>query len=126
MRASFQELPPLVEAGPSQVRGSDWGGMRIQVASVPAGTDFTPLLAGLPNDRCPCDHWGYVVRGRLRVYHADGTEEIVQAGDYYHMPKGHTAIALEDTEFLEVGDPAPHQQFVENARKIVGAAVRPG
>ena len=35
--------------------------------SVPAGTDFGPLLKGLPNDRCPCPHWGYVLKGRLRV-----------------------------------------------------------
>ena len=27
--------------------------------------DASPLLRGLPDDRCPCPHWGYVFTGRL-------------------------------------------------------------
>ena len=27
--------------------------------------DHTPLLRGLPDDRCQCPHWGYVINGRL-------------------------------------------------------------
>lgn len=119
MRATFDELPLMLEAGPSQIRGADWGDMRVAVISVPAGTDFSPLLTGLPADRCPGTHWGYIVEGRIRVQHADGTEEVMQGGDYYHMPAGHTAVAEEDTKFLEVGEPGVHQQFIENAQRIV-------
>lgn len=121
MRATFKELPLLLEAGPAQVRGADWGAMRVAVASVPAGTDFGPLLAGLPGDRCQAEHWGYVVKGRLRVEHADGKQEVFVAGDYYHMPPGHTGVAEEDTEFLEIGEPGPHQQFVDNASRNLAA-----
>ncbi len=122
MRARFTELPLMLAAGAAQVRGADWGGMRMAVASVPAGTDFGPLLQGLPKDRCPCDHWGYVVKGRLRVTHANGDEEIMQAGDYIHIPKGHTAVAEEDTEFLELGDAGQHDQFLANARRNLAAS----
>jgi hypothetical protein len=118
MRATRDELPILVEAGPAKVRGVDWGEMRVAVVSVPAGTDFGPLLRGLPDDRCPGDHWGYVLKSRLRISYAD-RDEIIQAGDFYHMPAGHTGVAEEETEFLEIGSPRQHQQFVENARRII-------
>lgn len=52
MRTATNELPLLVDAGPASVRGVDWDGMRAAVISVPAGTDFGPLLKGLPDDRC--------------------------------------------------------------------------
>ncbi len=123
MRASMGELPVLLEAGPASVRGADWGGMRVAVVSVPAGTDFGPLLAGLPRDRCQAPHWGYVIKGRLRVEFEDDVE-ILQAGDYYHLKPGHTGVAEEDTEFIEVSPPDAHQRFIENARRNLGAMAR--
>lgn len=121
MHAAKNDLPIMLEAGPSQIRGTDWGDMRVAVLSVPAGTDFGPLLKGLPNDRCPGAHWGYVIKGRLRITHADEKEEILTAGDFYHMPPGHTGVAEEETEFLEIGAPGPHQQFLDAARKNIAA-----
>lgn len=121
MRASKNELPMLLEAGPSQIRGTDWGGMRVALLSVPAGADFGPLLKGLPNDRCPGAHWGYVIKGRLRITHADNQEETMTAGDFYHMPPGHTGVAEEESEFLEIGEPGPHDQFLDAARKNIAA-----
>lgn len=114
MRATKNEMPILLEAGPSSIRGADWGDLRVSVVSVPAGTDFAPLLAGLPNDRCQGAHWGYVLKGRLRIQH-DGGEELLRAGDFYYMPPGHTGVAEEDTEFIEIGPPEPHQAFLEAA-----------
>ena len=121
MRASKQELPIMLEAGPSQIRGMDWGAMRVAVVSVPAGTDFGPLLKGLPQDRCQGAHWGYVLKGNLRVSYLDGKEEVLKAGDFYHIPAGHTGLAIEDTEFIEIGEPGPHQAFVDQARKNIAA-----
>jgi hypothetical protein len=121
MHASKNDLPILVEAGPNQVRGADWGAMRVALVSVPAGADFGPLLAGLPGDRCQAEHWGYVIKGRLRILDSNNREEILAAGDFYHLLPGHTGVALEDTDFLEVGAPGPHQQFVEQARRNIAA-----
>lgn len=120
MHASKNELPIVVEAGLANVRAMDWEKMRAAVVSVPAGTDFGPLLKGLPDDRCPCPHWGYVMKGRLRIQHAEG-EEILQAGDVYYLPPGHTGVAEEDTEFLEISPPDRHQHFVENANQNLAA-----
>ena len=81
MRASRDELPELLGAA---IRGADWGDLRSAVVSLPAGTDVAPLLKGLPDDSCPCPHWGYVVKGQLRVIYAD-REEVIRAGDEYHV-----------------------------------------
>jgi hypothetical protein len=117
MRATKDELPVLLEAGPSSVRGVDWGELRVAVVTAPAGSDFTPLFEGLPNDRCQGAHWGYVIKGRLRVIQRDGTEEVLNAGDFYHIPPDHTGIAEDDIEFLEIGPPEPHQAFIEAAAR---------
>jgi hypothetical protein len=37
MRASKNELPLMLEAGPASIRGADWGDLRLSVVSVPAG-----------------------------------------------------------------------------------------
>jgi hypothetical protein len=123
VHASKDALPVMLQAGPAQVRGVDWGRMRVGLVSVPAGTDFSPLLKGLPNDRCPGEHWGYVIKGRLHITGADGQEEDLVAGDFYHLPPGHTGIAEEDTDFIEIGEPGPHDEFLENARRnLAGVA----
>jgi len=121
MRAARGELPVLLEAGDASVRGADWEGMRVVLISVPAGTDFRPLLKGLPNDRCPCPHWGYVLKGRLRV-ETHGQEEVLRAGDAYYMAPGHTAVAEEDTEFLEVAPSDLHGQVMAGIRRNAGVA----
>jgi ethanolamine utilization protein EutQ (cupin superfamily) len=45
-------------------------------------------MKGLPDDRCQCPHWGYVVNGRLTFRYAD-REEISEAGDVFYTPPGH-------------------------------------
>jgi hypothetical protein len=48
--------------------------MAVRFARVPAGTDMSPVLAGLPGDRCPSPHWGIVLEGAVHVVAADDTE----------------------------------------------------
>ena len=74
MRATREELPVLFGADPAASPGADWGGLRAMLTSLPAGTDLAPLLQGLPGDLCPCRHWGYVLKGRIRVRYADREE----------------------------------------------------
>ncbi len=90
--------------------------MRVTVVSVPAGTDFGPLLRGLPNNRCQGPHWGYVLKGRLRIQYGNG-DEVLNAGDFYYLPPDHTGVAEQDTEFLEVTPPALHQAFLDAAHR---------
>jgi hypothetical protein len=121
MRASKQDLPLVLEAGAATVRAVDWDGMRAVIVSVPAGTDFGPLLSGFPGDLCPCPHRGYMMKGRLRIRYDGGEEETLSSGDVFYLPPGHTGVAQEDTEFLEISPPDQHQRFIDNALRNLAA-----
>jgi hypothetical protein len=118
MRASRNELPELLGAA---IRGSDWGDIRSTFVSMPAGTDARPLFKGLPDDRCPAPHWGYVIRGRIRVIYADH-EKVLRTGDLYYLPSGHTAIVEEDYESVEFSPPAAHEQVLDAIKRNVATA----
>jgi glyoxylate utilization-related uncharacterized protein len=56
--------------------------------------DATPLLKGLPDNRCQCPHWGYVIKGKVTMRLADRVEEY-QAGDAFYAPPGHVPVKHE-------------------------------
>ncbi|HEU5003255.1 MAG TPA: hypothetical protein VFW71_10825 [Actinomycetota bacterium] len=102
MHADAASIPLEVRQGGIETHGADWGGITVRVVTLPAGVDFTPLLAGLPDDLCHCPHWGYVQRGSMHVRYADGTEEVTAAGECYFWPGGHTGWSGgEGATFLE-------------------------
>src|SRR5919108_5796625 len=83
--------------------------------------DATPLLKGLPDDRCQCPHWGYVVSGAVTFKYAD-RDEVCEAGDAFYTPPGHipikhapgTEIVLfSPTEDLRVTDEAMMRNMKE-------------
>lgn len=112
----IDSLPVEIAQGELETRYIEWGEMAVRYAKVPAGTDFGPVLQGLPNDRCPSPHWGIVLEGAIHLEHADGSEETARAGEAYHWPAGHTAWTDETTAFLEIGPTAPMRQFSEHAK----------
>ena len=58
------------------------------------------MLKGLPDDRCQCPHWGYVLAGKVTFRFADG-DEIFEAGDAFYTPPGHIPVKHEPgTEFV--------------------------
>ena len=121
MRATRDELPLLFGSDPAAIRGADWGDLRAMVISLPAGTDLAPLLVGLPGDLCPCPHWGYVVKGRIRVRYAEAEETLV-AGDLFYLPPGHTPLVEEDTEFVEFSRPAEFQPVLDHITSAAAGA----
>jgi hypothetical protein len=120
MHATRDELPILFGSDPAAIRGADWGGLRSMIVSLPAGTDLALVLKGLPNDLCPCPHWGYMIKGRSRVIYADG-EEILKAGDLFYLPPGHTAVVEEDVEFVEFSRPAEFQPVLDHLARAASA-----
>ena len=80
MRGSKHDLPVAFDWAGVVSRQAEWGDLNVALETFPAGTDPSPVFKGLPDDRCPCRHWGYVVRGRFRVGYRD-REEVVNAGD---------------------------------------------
>jgi hypothetical protein len=121
MHATRDELPILFGADPSVIRGADWGGLRAMILSLPAGTDLGPLLQGLPDNLCSCPHWGYIVKGRVRVTYAD-TEEILETGDLFYLPPGHTGYVEEDTVQVEFSPPDQVDLVMDVVRRNAAAA----
>jgi hypothetical protein len=119
MRATRDELPVLFGEEPATIRGADWHGLRSMIIALPAGTDLAPVLKGLPNDLCPCPHWGYMLKGRIRVTYANG-EEILRAGDLFYLPPGHTPLVEEDTEFIEFSRPDEHEAVLNVIKHNLG------
>jgi len=118
MGTPVDAMPVEIDNGELQTRYLELGDMAIRHARVPAGADMGPLLAGLPGDRCPSPHWGIVLEGAIRMEHADGTFETVNAGEVYHWPAGHTATTDEPVVFLEVGPTDHMRAFNEHVRAM--------
>ena len=98
-----------------------WGGMAVDINKAPAGTDFSPLLEGLENDKCQVPHWGYVIEGSVQIIFEDGTEEVFAEGEAFFMKPGHTAVVLEDL-FLVSFSPEDHMhELVDHINEKVTA-----
>src|SRR3954453_1019101 len=80
--------------GPVTDRSEQLDGYTINFVSFHKDIDATPLLKGLPDDRCQCPHWGYVIAGRLHFRFADH-EETFAAGDAFYLPPGHVPFKHE-------------------------------
>ena len=87
------------DMGPAEGWEAILDGYEAAIVAVKQTSDLAPLLKGLPDDRCPCPHWGYVFSGTLTFTFADHTETI-EAGEAFYVPPNHTPAADEGTEFL--------------------------
>jgi hypothetical protein len=95
---------------------SEYGELSGEYFTFAAGTDITPLLAGLEDDHCQCPHWGYVLTGDLGVSYADGSEETTRTGDLFYWPPGHTVRAREDSEIVMFSPQDEHSAVIEHIR----------
>ncbi len=76
---------------------------------------MTPLLKGLPDDRCPTPHWGYVVKGKLT--YIGEREEAIEGDEAFYVPGGHTLMADAGTEVVFFSPTLEWQQTLETVRK---------
>jgi hypothetical protein len=107
-----------------EVRGVDAGGITISFEQLRAGFTTEPLAKGLPGDACTCQHWGYLLKGRFRILTAAG-EEVVEAGQAYHMEPGHNVVIDQDVELVEFSPTGERRRvgehFMANAAALVGS-----
>jgi hypothetical protein len=110
MRASRADLP-VQTLGEYEGRIVDWGDLRVAIETMPAHfpPDESPFK-GLPDDRCQCPHWGYLTKGSFRVSYRDGPDEVVRAGDVYHLRPGHFVQTLEPVELIEFSPVHQHDE----------------
>jgi hypothetical protein len=124
MRGSKQDLPTAFDADGVRSQQVEWGDMNVALEHFPAGLDTAPLFKGLPDDRCQCPHWGYVLKGRIRIRYADH-EEILNAGDVYYMAPGHLPRFEEDSEVVEFSPKGEYQKTMEVAERNLAALHEP-
>ena len=95
--------------------------MTVDINNAPAGTDFTPLLEGLEDDLCQVPHWGYVVKGSMKIIFGDGTEAIFREGEAFYMKSGHTGVVLEDLLLVSFSPEQGFHELEEHINKKVAA-----
>ena len=120
MRGSRADIPAVLEADFGTIRAVEWGGMNAELGTFQQEVDPTPFFKGLPDDRCQCPHWGYVVRGQMRYRFADH-EEVYNAGDVYYVPPGHTPVIGEGTEYVEFSPLDHYHQTMEAVGRNMAA-----
>lgn len=99
-KASRETTTESVDAGAFAGRYSDFeGGYTVGFETFKEDVDLTERLQGLPGDLCQSPHWGYVFKGRL-TYRSPDAEEIIEAGDAFFVPAGHTLLADAGTDFV--------------------------
>ena len=122
MRSDVEGMAVEMKLDGIETHGATWGDVTVRHLDLPAGVDFTPLLEGLPEDRCQCPHWGYVLQGAITVRYADGTEETTRAGELYYWPGGHTGWTDEGVTFIEFSPAEQLQPVLEHLAAQLSAS----
>ena len=120
MHVSKADLVPTV-IGEYEGRTVDAGEFRIAFESMPAQfpPDESPFK-GLPDDRCQCDHWGYLFEGSFRVTYTDAPDEVVHAGEAYHLRPGHFVQSLEPVRLIELSPVEEHDRTMATVARNLG------
>jgi hypothetical protein len=119
MREALENLPVGMDgSGFKVLTPGNWGGMVVEYFECSEKVDFTPILKGLPDDRCPCPHWGYMLKGICHMEYADGSEDVIQPGDVYYMPAAHTGWMAAGSAMLIFSPEAEAKVVQEHFMKL--------
>ena len=103
--------------GPVLDRQAEVDGYAVNITTFTQDIDATPLMKGLPGDRCHCAHWGYVIKGQI-TFRFDDHEEVVRAGDAFYLPPGHIPVVEAGTEYVQF---SPSKELAEVSTHLVRA-----
>jgi hypothetical protein len=99
-KVSRDSAPQRQDAGPVVDLRDELDGYTVSFTSLLEDIDATPLMKGLPDNRCQCPHWGYLIKGKMTARYADH-DEVFEAGDAFYTPPGHVPVNNEPgTEIL--------------------------
>ncbi len=113
------DVPVAIQDENIEVRLQEVGDMTVSFIRLKKGTDLSEAVKGLPGDLCPCPHWGYMLKGRLKMRTAHG-DEVYEAGQAFYWSPGHVPIALEDCEYVDF---SPTDEFAVVIRHLTGGQV---
>jgi quercetin dioxygenase-like cupin family protein len=89
-----KESAKAQDHGPVEEWSAELDGYTANIVVFRQDMDQSPLLKGLPHDRCQCPHWGYVLKGKL-TFRVGDHEEVFEPGDAFYLPPGHVGVANE-------------------------------
>ena len=122
MKTRKEEIPIALRLPVATFRVAEWDSMAVAYVKLLAGADATPLLQGLPDDKCQCPHWGYMLEGAIHVRYNDGKEEVCRAGEMFYWPAGHTVWVKEDTSFVEFSPKMELKEVYDHIGKQLASA----
>jgi hypothetical protein len=126
MAKASKETAARSASGPGyEGRFDELGDYTVAFEAFSEGGDMAPLFRGLPDDRCQAPHWGIVVKGRLTFTYADG-QDVVEAGQAYYAPPGHTPAADPGTEIIEFSPTSKLQETMQVVMKNAEAMAAAG
>lgn len=118
MKVNKDAIPVTMQAPGMTMRAQpNYGNMTVSFNELPKGTDITPLLQGLAHNSCHCPHWGYIVDGALLINYDNGESDLLQAGDVFYLPPGHTGIVQEDLTILDFSPTKEFNEVMEHIGK---------
>jgi hypothetical protein len=100
--------------GPVVDRADQLDGYAVNFVEFRQDVDATPLLKGLPDDRCQCPHWGYVLKGNMTFRYVD-RDEVYEAGEAFYTPPGHVPVKHEPGTEIVMFSPADELRATEAA-----------
>ncbi|QGN34937.1 cupin domain-containing protein [Microlunatus sp. Gsoil 973] len=89
-----------IDIAPVEGRYRDLGKFTVGFETYKQDLDPAPYFGGLPDDRCPCEHWGIVTAGRITFRWPDRMETYTE-GDAYYAPPGHLPLVTAGTSVVE-------------------------
>lgn len=78
--------------------------------------DLRPVLKGLPDDLCQCAHWGYILKGKVRMYTRTGHDDY-EAGQAFYWAPGHAPEMLEDSEYVDFSPTRDFDEVIEHIKR---------
>jgi hypothetical protein len=111
-KVSKQSASQGGDHGPVVERSEDLDDYTVNFVNFREDIDATPLMKGLPDDRCQCPHWGYVLNGKLTFRYAD-REEVFETGDAFYTPPGHVPVKHEPGTEVVMFSPAEELRKTE-------------
>lgn len=115
---AWDDLTPELEGPGVSIRRMDAGGLAMCLIRLEAGVSTDSLFAGLPDDRCQCAHWGYIIAGTMRVHGSDGPRDF-EARETYYWDPGHNLEAVTDAEYLEITRSEDYDGLMAHCKRVM-------
>jgi hypothetical protein len=115
-----KDIVEMQDFGPVEVHEGEAGDYTVNFLSFKETQDMGPMFGGLPDGRCQCPHWGYVLKGRQTWKFAD-REEVFEAGDAFYVEPGHVPVFDAGTEMIQFSPTAEMKATDDAIRQYMEA-----